>query len=60
MASPLAHVTAARVIVRIQEELSSPGRMHPATRERLITEQRSVWEAIFPNTPYEVIAGSVH
>lgn len=60
MASPLAHVDAARRIVHIQRILYTAPHLPLRDRAQLVAEQRYIWEAVFPNVAYEQIAGSVH
>lgn len=56
MASPHAHVSAAKRVVAIQGQLVTARQIDPNHRVRLETEQRTIWEAIFPDVPFDQIA----
>lgn len=53
-----ANADAARRIVAINTKLTQV--MDAETRERLISEQRTIWEGLFPGRAFEEIAGTVH
>lgn len=42
-------------IVEIQDRLVNTSTLNAETRERLATEQRTIWESLFPETPFEAI-----
>jgi hypothetical protein len=54
------HREAAERIVNIQTRLARSRDLDAEKRERLLSEQRTIWEAIFPEMSFDQIAGTAH
>lgn len=54
------HASAARRVVAIQTQLTAPVPMLAGARERLLSEQRTIWEAVFPGLSFEQVAETAH